>query len=225
MEQLNNINEYLLSQSAVIGFQELLIKLILATFLTLLIAHGYVKFSSQITPSKKYYSYVPILAIVVSIIIAVVKGSLALSLGLVGALSIVRFRTAVKEPNELLVFFTSIAIGISIGANQYKVAILSAFFIFIFYFISYKLKSKKNIDELSIISITVNEKCDFSLLINDIKNIVNSSFLIRVINSKKESVEIHLEISSISIAEIDNLQTYTREKYKNSELKIIPKIL
>lgn len=225
MEQLKNINEYLLSQSAVIGFQELLIKLILVTFLSLLIAHSYIKFSSQITPSKKYYSYIPVLAIVVSVIIAVVKGSLALSLGLVGALSIVRFRTAIKEPNELLIFFIAIAIGISVGANQYKVAVLSTFFIFIFYFISYKLKDKKNMDEFTIISIIINEKCDLTLFINDIKKIINSSFLVRAINSKKEILEMHLEVSPMSVDEISYLQIYIKENYKNSELKIIPKIL
>lgn len=107
MEQLQNINEYVLSQSALIGFQELLIKLILSTFLSLLIAHAYVKFSSQITPSKKYYTYISILAIIVTIIISVVKGSLALSLGLVGALSIVRFRTAINPSISLSNYFNS----------------------------------------------------------------------------------------------------------------------
>ena len=165
------------------------------------------------------------LAIVVSIIIAVVKGSLALSLGLVGALSIVRFRTAIKEPNELLVFFIAIAIGISVGANQYKVAVLSTFFIFLFYFISYKLKIKRKIDEFTIISIMINQKCDLSFFVNDIKEIINSSFLIRSINSNKKTLEIHLEISPISLDEISNLQSYVKKNYENSELKIIPKIL
>ena len=52
------------------------------------------------------------------IIITIVKSSLALSLGLVGALSIVRFRTAIKDPEELSFLFISIAIGLGMGANQ-----------------------------------------------------------------------------------------------------------
>ena len=52
------------------------------------------------------------------IIISIVKSSLALSLGLVGALSIVRFRTAIKEPEELGYFFMAIAMGLGMGANQ-----------------------------------------------------------------------------------------------------------
>ena len=56
--------------------------------------------------------------------IAVVKSSLALSLGLVGALSVVRFRTAIKEPYNLAFILLSICIGISIGASQYIFAIM-----------------------------------------------------------------------------------------------------
>jgi uncharacterized membrane protein YhiD involved in acid resistance len=52
------------------------------------------------------------------LIITVVKSSLALSLGLVGALSIVRFRTPIKEPEELAYLFMAIAIGLGLGADQ-----------------------------------------------------------------------------------------------------------
>jgi uncharacterized membrane protein YhiD involved in acid resistance len=48
----------------------------------------------------------------------VVKSSLALSLGLVGALSIVRFRTPIKEPEELAYLFIAIAMGLGLGADQ-----------------------------------------------------------------------------------------------------------
>ncbi len=52
------------------------------------------------------------------LIISVVKSSLALSLGLVGALSIVRFRTPIKEPEELAYLFAAIAVGLGLGAGQ-----------------------------------------------------------------------------------------------------------
>jgi hypothetical protein len=58
-------------------------------------------------------------------IITVVKSSLALSLGLVGALSIVRFRTAIKEPEELAYLFVCIALGLGLGANQRLITITS----------------------------------------------------------------------------------------------------
>lgn len=63
------------------------------------------------------------------LIIVIVKSSLALSLGLVGALSIVRFRTAIKEPEELGYLFLTIAIGLGFGANQWLITTLGVFII------------------------------------------------------------------------------------------------
>ena len=60
-----------------------------------------------------------LLTITTCIVITIVKYSLALSLGLVGALSIVRFRAAIKEPEELVFLFLCIAFGIAFGSNQF----------------------------------------------------------------------------------------------------------
>lgn len=60
----------------------------------------------------------PLLTLVTIGVIAVVKSSLALSLGLVGALSIVRFRAAIKDPEELVFLFLCIGVGLSLGAEQ-----------------------------------------------------------------------------------------------------------
>jgi hypothetical protein len=65
----------------------------------------------------------PLLALVTTGVIAVVKSSLALSLGLVGALSIVRFRAAIKDPEELVYLFLCIGIGLALGAEQPLLAI------------------------------------------------------------------------------------------------------
>ena len=58
-------------------------------------------------------------------IITIVKSSLALSLGLIGALSIIRFRTAIKEPEELSYLFLAIAVGMGIGANQAIITVIT----------------------------------------------------------------------------------------------------
>ena len=66
----------------------------------------------------------PVIALTTLLVITVVKSSLALSLGLVGALSIVRFRTPIKEPEELAYIFLAIAVGLSLGADQREAAAL-----------------------------------------------------------------------------------------------------
>ena len=58
------------------------------------------------------------MTITICVIISVVKSSLALSLGLVGALSIVRFRTPIKDPEDLIFLFLAIVAGLGFGANQ-----------------------------------------------------------------------------------------------------------
>ena len=67
----------------------------------------------------------PLLTLITVVVIAVVKSSLALSLGLVGALSIVRFRAAIKEPEELAYLFLNIAIGLGLGADQRVVTVVA----------------------------------------------------------------------------------------------------
>ena len=68
----------------------------------------YIKYSTSLTGKHHIGTVIPILATIVFLVILIVKSSLALSLGLVGALSIVRFRTPIKEPEELVYLFLSI---------------------------------------------------------------------------------------------------------------------
>ena len=83
------------------------------------------------------------LAIITTLVITVIKFSLALSLGLVGALSIVRFRAAIKEPEELVFLFLIISIGLANGANQFLLSIFSTILIVLILFIrSYFIKPK-----------------------------------------------------------------------------------
>lgn len=66
-----------------------------------------------------------VLGMTTMLIISIVRSSLALSLGLVGALSIVRFRTAIKEPEELAYLFLTIGVGLGFGAEQWQVTIVA----------------------------------------------------------------------------------------------------
>jgi len=66
------------------------------------------------------------IAIVTSAIILAMQSNLAISLGMVGALSIVRFRTAVKDPKDLIFLFWAISVGIICGAGIYEIAIIAS---------------------------------------------------------------------------------------------------
>jgi uncharacterized membrane protein YhiD involved in acid resistance len=85
--------------------------------LSFLLGRLYVKYGNSLSNRKSFSRNFIVLAITTMFIISVVKSSLALSLGLVGALSIVRFRSAIKEPEELTYLFLTIAIGLGCGAG------------------------------------------------------------------------------------------------------------
>ena len=78
----------------------------------------YNKYFPHVSRSQSMGQTILVISLITFLIITVVKSSLALSLGLVGALSIIRFRTPIKEPFELSYLFMAIAIGLGFGANQ-----------------------------------------------------------------------------------------------------------
>lgn len=74
--------------------------------------------------SKTFNISLAAIAVITAAIILAVQASIVISLGMVGALSIVRFRTAVKEPLDLVFLFWSIAVGICCGAHVSEIAIV-----------------------------------------------------------------------------------------------------
>ena len=106
----------------------------------------YIKFSNAMSDRVEFGNNLPVLLFTTLLIITVVKSSLALSLGLVGALSIVRFRTAIKDPEELTFLFLSIAMGLALGASQNVIAITGfiIFFIILIFIKKYLNKSENN---------------------------------------------------------------------------------
>ena len=73
--------------------------------------------------SRSFAISLPVIAMITASIIIAVQSSIVISLGMVGALSIVRFRTAVKDPMDLAFLFWSISVGIICGATLYEVAV------------------------------------------------------------------------------------------------------
>ena len=92
----------------------------------------YVRCSSTVSNADAFSRIFPLLTLVTICVIGVVKTSLALSLGLVGALSIVRFRAAIKDPEDLVYLFLCIAIGLALGAEKVVAAVVLVFVVSVF---------------------------------------------------------------------------------------------
>lgn len=79
--------------------------------------------------NKNYAVSMAIISVITAGIILAMQSNLVISLGMVGALSIVRFRTAIKEPMDLLFLFWSIGTGIVVGAGLFAIGVLLAVFV------------------------------------------------------------------------------------------------
>jgi hypothetical protein len=110
---------------------ELLLNMAIGLVMALLIRWHFLRFGSTLSNRDELGGVLPFILLTTVLIITVVKSSLALSLGLVGALSIVRFRTPIKEPEELAYLFLAIAIGLGLGANQVAATISAGIFILV----------------------------------------------------------------------------------------------
>ncbi|MBN1439182.1 MAG: DUF4956 domain-containing protein [Anaerolineales bacterium] len=101
------------------------VNLLLSVVFSFLLSRVYIYWGSSLSNRRKFAANFMLVTVTTTFIILVVRSSVALSLGLVGALSIIRFRTAVKEPEELAYLFFAISLGIGLGDNQRLVTLLS----------------------------------------------------------------------------------------------------
>ena len=143
------IENFFLNSNVDINIGNFIVAIILSTILAFLIKLSYLKISKSLN-DKEHFSdiFVP-LAIITTLVITVIKFSLALSLGLVGALSIVRFRAAIKEPEELVYLFFVIGIGLANGANQFFIAIIATLITIIILYFRKIYNDRKNTDNIS----------------------------------------------------------------------------
>lgn len=135
-------NEFLAASSANIPILGFILNIILSALLAISLSWLYVKYGNSLSNRKQFSRNFLLITMTTMLVISVVKSSLALSLGLVGALSIIRFRAAIKEPEELAYLFLAIAIGLGLGADQTAITIIAFIIISILLIIAKKFSKK-----------------------------------------------------------------------------------
>lgn len=177
--------------------------LILCMIVVSLISWFYKKFSQSLGGKTHIGSILPLVGLTVFLVITVVKSSLALSLGLVGALSIVRFRTPIKEPEELGYLFLTIAVGLGFGAGFQITTIIITSSILIYLY----LTNLRNINDkisgeytilIDILNLRYNECCKIIE-----KNTIGSK--ITRADSHGERISIYFNVSIDPNFDLQNL--------------------
>mgnify|MGYP001367025295 CR=1 FL=1 len=175
-----------------IGFVDGLIILLFSVLAGLFAKYIFQRYSNSFSSKSSFGNTILLVTISVASLISVIKSSLALSLGLVGALSVVRFRTAVKEPYNLSFILWAICLGIAIGASQFifslLIAIVGAFSIVVAYK-GFTNKKPSNYQENELDTLSVSFKGDSGP--NELYEILDSfsvSYLIKTINQSEEGI-------------------------------------
>ncbi len=147
---------------------------------------------------------IPLLSNITFLVILIVKSSLALSLGLVGALSVIRFRTPVKEPEDLAFLFFAIALGIGYGALQiYSTSIIFLILVTIIWFFLSRRKEDlgKNFNLMIECNFDRSQK-DFDKILNLLKKNCHEAEMVKI---EKQDTSMML-FFKISFDKTDNLK-------------------
>ena len=226
METLQNLTKsdlnFFINQNIQIDLPNFVISLICAAILSFLVQLFYIRYSSTLSNRKEFSKNFVILGVTTCIVIMIVKSSLALSLGLVGALSIVRFRAAIKEPEELVYLFLIIAIGLGCGANQLIITSVGIFFslFIIMIYSGYLKRSKKNIEEKINVGIIIQENISdiqINNLMTEIKKVSKELKFISMSRSN-ESTTINIDLKPKKFENLTLLSGKIKKRFLNSKV-------
>lgn len=213
MKELDALRDLFSVQIQDINVLFFLLQMILTSVLCLLIAQVYIRYGHSLSNRRTLSRSFVLIGLTTMIIITIVKSSLALSLGLVGALSIVRFRTAIKEPEELAYFFMVISIGLGIGAGQMLVTLIGAAGLCLLIVIAHRSKSKEIAQNLII---TLDDSDPKALdQISSILKGTSSQLELRRVEEAADRTELVFSVAFSSLDHLVKAKAQLREAYPN----------
>lgn len=163
--------------------------LVICMLLSLFVYWVYRKTYSGVMYSKNFNITIILVAIITCMIMMIIGSNLALSLGMVGALSIIRFRTAVKEPKDICFLFWGIGVGLASGTGMYTIGIITSIFIAILLFVL----DKGMYDSLTYLLIIRAKSLEGTDVEKILKNHV-PKYKLKMKNVSSDSVDITYEI-------------------------------
>jgi uncharacterized membrane protein YhiD involved in acid resistance len=217
MNQLDTFQDFFVSHSGEISILGLAINIILSAILCAILGWFYVTYGTTLANRRSLAKIFVLIGVTTTLIITVIKASLALSLGLVGALSIVRFRAAIKEPEELAFLFLTIAIGLGLGADQRAVTFVALILILASFLIYRLYSSAKQQEENFFLTVTADADADPSsdLLPELLKVLEEECDAVVLRRYEKRNLE-------VEIAFLVEIRRYTSLVQLNERLSALP---
>tara|TARA_Y100000385_G_scaffold206628_1_gene214184 strand:- start:3368 stop:4042 length:675 start_codon:yes stop_codon:yes gene_type:complete len=200
---------------------EFIIGLLLTSILSILTKNIYLSFSNSVSNKSIIANIFPLFSVSIFLIVITIKSSIVLSLGLVGALSIIRFRTAIKEAEQIVYFLILTGISIAVAAGSYLTPFLLVLFIYCY---NYYLSTKKNKSVYSIndqIVLTldkIDNKSIEELIVT--LNERNVNVEVQSIIKKDDQTVIVLKLSDFDLTKLSLVEEFLKtNKIKNKEIQ------
>ena len=172
-------------------WQQILINIVFSGLIGVLIYLSYYLSHRGTIYSKKFNLSLVVLTVLTGTVMTVIGNNLALSLGMVGALSIVRFRTAIKDARDTMYIFWAIIVGICCGVSDFLVAGIGSGIVFILLFVFGSIKNDKRM----LLIIRADRTLQESIQATVFKTFERRAVM-RVRNTTHDKVEMIYEISS-----------------------------
>lgn len=198
----------------------LVFDILLAAVCSMTLAWFYVRFGQSLSNRQRLAKNFLLISVTTALIITVVKSSLALSLGLVGALSIVRFRSAIKEPEELAYLFLSISLGLGFGANQHAITLVAFFLILGLVYIQTRFKQSYSAQNLFLTIKLADGEKDLDKITDKLKIYCKKIDLKRV-DQNKDVLEAAFEVEFKDDREVSRALKAIKSLSKTAEVTLI----
>ena len=222
MDLLQQIQEqYIQDFTNTVSFRDFLVNLFVTAILVSLLRLFYIRFGNAVSNRVKFSSNFLPLALATMLIIMIVKSSIALSLGLVGALSIVRFRAAIKDPEELTYLFFVIGLGLAGGANQPVLAIVSFVFILLLLFLNNQVSGKASFKKEDRLYVNINTDVDD---LKKISNILSNTFPyveLKRLDTINNGLDLSFICKAESLDQVNQIKNEISQLSNNTKLSII----
>ena len=208
MDKWNLFQRFLITESAQVSVVDFLINTGIILVLSLILEFTYTRCAKSLSGRRTFAANFFLVAFTTMLIISIVKSSLALSLGLVGALSIDRFRSAIKEPEELAYLFFTISIGLGLGANQRIVTVVGALVLLLIIwmrFLSTRKTRKQNL------YLTINGQGTSKPSLQNIESLVAENFKASRLVRYDETKDLIETGYWVEIKKADELQKFKEE--------------
>ncbi len=221
--------DFYLNESVKLSSVDFIQSLLTAAILGFLINLFYLKYSNPLSNKQEFSKNFIVLSTTTCLVITIVKSSLALSLGLVGALSIVRFRAAIKEPEELIYLFLAIAAGLGTGAGQIKITAFGVISILLIIILQKSIHRRRDKEDINLdddyLKLSINKNGAFNPgEIIQIEKIFKKKFLyikFISINSNKFSSVRNYEIKVNNKNDIEKIIDILSKKFPDLTILVV----